>query len=126
MGDKTIDYWDKNRLKNKEKTLLKAVKIKEDMTDDVKIKDVITALEIQKNDRNDMELQEILDFMKEWRQVTSEIKEKLEKGYILEKESEEMNLENVTVEDCEELYSKKDTITVLNDGKIEKFEKEDK
>jgi len=126
MGDKTIDYWDKNRLKNKEKTLLKAVKIKEDMTDDVKIKDVITALEIQKNDRNDMELQEILDFMKEWRQVTSEIKEKLEKGYILEKESEEMNLENVTVEDCEELYSKKDTITVINDGKIDKFEKEEK
>ena len=126
MGDKTIDYWDKNRLKNKEKTLLKAVKIKEDMKDDVKIKDVITALEIQKNDRNDMELQEILDFMKEWRQVTSEIKEKLEKGYILEKESEEMNLENVTVEDCEELYSKKDTITVINDGKIDKFEKEEK
>lgn len=126
MDNKTIDYWDKNRLINKEKTLLKAVKIKEDMTDDVKIKDVITALEIQKNDRNDMELQEILDFMKEWRQVTSEIKEKLEKGYVLEKESEEMNLENVTVEDCEELYTKKDTITVLNDGKIEGFEKEDK
>jgi len=126
MDDKTIDYWDKNRLRNKEKTLLKAVKIKEDMTDDVKIKDVITALEIQKNDRNDMELQEILDFMKEWRQVTSEVKEKLGKGYILEKESEDMNLENVTVEDCEELYSKKDTITVLNDGKIEKFEKESK
>ncbi len=126
MDDKIIDYWDKNRLKNKEKTLLKAVKIKEDMTDDVKIKDVITALEIQKNERNDMELQEILDFMKEWRQVTSEVKEKLEKGYILEKENEEMNLENVTVEDCEELYNKKDTITVLNDGKIEKFEKEEK
>lgn len=36
-----------------------------------------------------------------------------------------MNLENVTVEDCEELYAKKDTITVINDGKIEKFEKED-
>lgn len=126
MDNVKIDYWDKNRLRNKEKTLLKAVKIKEDMKDDVKIKDVITALEIQKNDRNDMELQEILDFMKEWRQVTSEIKEKLEKGYILEKESEEMNLENVTVEDCEELYTKKDTITVLNDGKIEGFEKEDK
>ncbi len=126
MDDNKIDYWDKNRLRSKEKTLLKAVKIKEDMTDNVKIKDVITALEIQKNDRNDMELQEILDFMKEWRQVTSEVKEKLEKGYILEKESKDMNLENVTVEDCEELYEKKDTITVLNDGKIEKFEKEDK
>lgn len=37
-----------------------------------------------------------------------------------------MNLENVTVEDCEELFAKKDTITVLNDGKIERFEKEDK
>jgi hypothetical protein len=37
-----------------------------------------------------------------------------------------MNLENVTVEDCVELYEKKDTITVLNDGKIEKFEKEGK
>lgn len=37
-----------------------------------------------------------------------------------------MNLENVTVEDCVELHEKKDTITVLNDGKIEKFEKEEK
>jgi hypothetical protein len=83
MDDNVIDYWSKNRLKKKEKTLLKAVKIKEDMTDNVKIKDVITALEIQKNDRNDMELQEILYFMKEWRQVTTEVKEKLEKGYIL-------------------------------------------
>ncbi len=37
-----------------------------------------------------------------------------------------MDLENVTVEDCIELYTKKDTITVLNDGKIERFEKESK
>lgn len=124
MDGNKVDYWDKEHLKKKEKTLLKAVKIKEGLADDVKIRDVITALEIQKNERNDMELQEILDFMKEWRQVTSEVKEKLEKGYILEKESEEVNLENVTVEDCVELYEKKDTITVLNDGKIERFEKE--
>jgi len=42
------------------------------------------------------------------------------------KENKEMDLENVTVEDCEELYTKKDTITVINDGKIERFEKESK
>lgn len=42
------------------------------------------------------------------------------------KENKEMDLENVTVEDCIELYTKKDTITVLNDGKIERFEKESK
>lgn len=36
-----------------------------------------------------------------------------------------ISYDNVTVEDCEELYAKKDTITVINDGKIDRFEKED-
>lgn len=32
----------------------------------------------------------------------------------------------VTLEDCIDLYEKKDTTTVINDGKITNFEKGDK
>lgn len=36
-----------------------------------------------------------------------------------------IELDNVTLEDCVDLYEKKNVITLLNDGKIRNFEKEE-
>lgn len=35
-----------------------------------------------------------------------------------------IELDNVTLEECSELFLKKNIITVINDGKIKNFEKE--
>lgn len=35
-----------------------------------------------------------------------------------------INLDNVFLEDCVELYEKKNLVTVINDGKIINFQKE--
>ena len=38
--------------------------------------------------------------------------------------SQVIELDNVTLEDCLELYEKKNTVTIINDGKIINFKKE--
>lgn len=34
--------------------------------------------------------------------------------------------ETITIEDCIDMYEKKDKIVIINDGKVKGFEKEDK
>lgn len=36
-----------------------------------------------------------------------------------------IELDNVTLQDCEDMYRMKDTITLIDDGRIINFEKED-